>query len=108
MSCISNLYPTTTTTSSTLMSTLISSSQKPLYLLSFSHQLYTSRATNLSVTILTESTVDVLARLTQGKAYLSSASVTIPGGWLFYVAFRFVILGMVVYCDGEFWFVCVL
>ncbi|XP_030212977.1 CD109 antigen-like [Gadus morhua] len=66
--------------SSTLTSTLISSSQKPLYLLSFSHQLYTSRATNLSVTILTESTVDVLARLTQGKAYLSSASVTIPGG----------------------------
>ncbi|CAL8299406.1 unnamed protein product [Boreogadus saida] len=80
MSCISNLCPTTTTTSTTLTSTLIPSSQKPLYLLSFSHQLYTSRATNLSVTVLTESSVDVSARLTQGEAYLSSASVTIPGG----------------------------
>ncbi|CAL8285857.1 unnamed protein product [Lota lota] len=75
-------YPTTTTTTcTTLASTLISSSQKPLYLLSFSNQLYTARATNLSVTILTESSVTVTTHLTQGNANLPSTTVTIPGGF---------------------------
>ncbi|KAK0139942.1 CD109 antigen [Merluccius polli] len=55
--------------------------QKPLYLLSGPNVLYGARATNLAVTILTESPVNVTTHLTQGNANLSSTTVTVPGGW---------------------------
>ncbi|CAL8271807.1 unnamed protein product [Merluccius merluccius] len=53
--------------------------QKPLYLLSGPNLLYGARATNLAVTILTESPVNVTTHLTQGNANLSSTTVTVPG-----------------------------